>query len=269
MLTRILTSVIGVVVFFAALFGPPPCFQIAVLVVTAVMLYEMYSVLKCGLCVNTIGFLSALVLMLGRVNTGGIYFSEALIIVFMLYLITTVFMHTKKKASEVLSHGFITAYLSIFMSYIIRTSLEFGALGALWVFVIAWITDSGAYFVGVTMGKHKIAPHISPKKSVEGSIGGVVVTVICAAVYYFIIVKVGAQFDTRVLLSFMAMGLVGSVLSQLGDFVASAVKRDSGIKDYGSILPGHGGLMDRFDSVVFIAPFVYYVMALINHFLPL
>ncbi len=269
MLTRILTSAIGIVVFFAALFSPPPFFPIIVLVVTAVMLSEMYSVLKCGAAVNIIGYISALALALARVFAEGVYFAEALVFVFMLYLITAVFLHTKKKANEVLSHGFITAYLGIFMSYIIRTSLEFGALGALWVFVIAWITDSGAYFVGVTMGKHKIAPHISPKKSVEGSIGGVISTVVCAAVYYFIIVKVGTQYDTRVLLSFMAMGLVGSVLSQLGDFVASAVKRDSGIKDYGSILPGHGGLMDRFDSVVFIAPFVYYVMALINHFLPL
>lgn len=269
MLTRILTSAIGIVVFFAALFSPPPFFSVIVLAVLAVMLYEMYSVLKCGAAVNAVGYLSALALAFGMISYGGKYFTAVLALVVMLYLVTAVFLHTKKKANEVLAHGFITAYLSIFMSYIIKTSMEFAALGALWIFVIAWITDSGAYFVGVTMGKHKIAPHISPKKSVEGSIGGVIATVVCSAVYYLIIVKVGTQFDTRVLLCFMAMGFVGSVISQLGDFAASAVKRDSGIKDYGSILPGHGGFMDRFDSVVFIAPFVYYAMSAINHFLPL
>ena len=269
MLTRILTSAVGIVIFFAALFSPPPFFPIIVLLVAGVMLYEMYSVLKCGPAVNIAGAVSALLLAAGVVTSGGKYLAEAIVVAFMIYLITAVFMHTKKKANEVLSHGFVTVFLSIFMSYIIKASLEFGALGALWIFVVAWITDSGAYFVGVTMGKHKIAPHISPKKSVEGSIGGVISTVVCCAVYYLIIVKVGSKFDVRVLLSFMAMGLVGSVISQLGDFVASSIKRDSGIKDYGSILPGHGGLMDRFDSVVFIAPFVYYVMAVINHFLPL
>ncbi len=269
MATRIITSAIGVVVFFVALFAPPPCFSIAVLVVLAVMLYEMYGVLKCGAALNSIGYISALIISLASVTYSGKYFAEGIVLAVMLYLVLTVFLHTKKKAERVLSHGFITIYLSIFMSYIIKMSLEFSALGALWVFVVAWITDSGAYFVGVTMGKHKIAPHISPKKSVEGSVGGVIITVIAAAVYYYIIVKIGTKFDVRVLISFMAMGFVGSILSQFGDFAASAVKRDSEVKDFGTILPGHGGLMDRFDSVVFIAPFVYYTIAAINHFLPL
>lgn len=269
MLTRILTAAVGVVVFFVALFAPLPFFLAAILLVTVAMLYEMYGVLKCTASVNAVGYLSGLMLLLGMTVNGGKYFEAALPFAVMLYLVAAVFVHMRNGAKEVISHGFITAYLSVFMSYIIRTSSEYGVLAVLWVFVIAWISDSGAYFVGVTLGKHKLAPNISPKKSVEGAVGGVLSAVIACGVYYIIVVKIGSAYNTLALISFMTMGLFGSVLSQLGDLAASAVKRASGVKDYGSVLPGHGGFMDRFDSVVYIAPFVYYAFTAINHFLPL
>lgn len=260
MLTRILTSAIGVVVFFAALFAPPKIFMIAIFAVIAIMLYEMYGVLKCGKLVNIVGIISAALLAF---NASALL-PESLVPIIMLYAIAAVLKHGKINARDVLSHGFVTMFITVFMCYIIKLFAEFGALGVLWVFVIAWITDSGAYFAGVFLGKHKLVPHISPKKTVEGAIGGVIACVVAGVVYYVILVNIGGNFSWGVLISLAVMSLVGSVLSQLGDFVASCIKRDSDVKDYGSILPGHGGLMDRFDSVVFIAPFVYYAIMLIN-----
>ncbi len=264
MLTRILTSAIGVVVFFAALFAPTRIFMLAIFAVIAIMLYEMYGVLKCGKLVNAVGAVSAVTAAAAMMYEYGAYVYLSFVLVIMLYTLAAVLKHGKTNARDVLSHGFVTIFITVFMCYIIKLFAAFGALGALWVFVIAWITDSGAYFAGVFLGKHKLVPHISPKKTVEGAIGGVLAAVVAGVVYYIILVNVGSKFSWGVLVSLAAMSLVGSVLSQLGDFVASCIKRDSDVKDYGSILPGHGGLMDRFDSVVFIAPFVYYILTIIN-----
>ncbi|MBS7299322.1 MAG: phosphatidate cytidylyltransferase [Eubacteriales bacterium] len=264
MLTRILTSAIGVVVFFLALFSPPKIFMFVIFAVIAIMLYEMYGVLKCGKFVNCVGVISAVITAFAMVLNTHINMSVAIIPVTMLYLIAVVLKHGKVNARDVLAHGFVTLFITAFMCYIIENFKMFSALGVLWVFVIAWITDSSAYFAGVFLGKHKLVPHISPKKTVEGAIGGVLAAIVAGVVYYIILVNVGTKFSWGALVSYAAMSFVGSLLSQVGDFVASCIKRDCFVKDYGSLLPGHGGLMDRFDSVVFIAPFVYYALTIIN-----
>ena len=264
MLTRILTSAIGVVVFFLALFSPPEIFMLVIFAVIAIMLYEMYSVLKCGKLVNCIGIISAAVTAFAMVLNTSVNMSVALVPIIMLYLIAAVIRHGRVDARDVLTHGFVTLFITAFMCYIIENFKMFSALGVLWVFVIAWITDSGAYFAGVFLGKHKLVPHISPKKTVEGAIGGTLASVVAGVVYYVILVNIGTKFSWGALASYVVMSFVGSLLSQVGDFAASCIKRDCNVKDYGSILPGHGGLMDRFDSVVFIAPFVYYAITIIN-----
>ena len=125
------------------------------------------------------------------------------------------------------------------------------------VFVAAWITDTFAYFTGVFFGRHKLIPKISPKKTVEGAIGGVVFCMIAFVVYGIIVEKlVGVQMNTVKLL---LVGFGMSVVSMLGDLVASSVKRTYGIKDYGNLFPGHGGVLDRFDSIMILAPFLLFV----------
>lgn len=120
-----------------------------------------------------------------------------------------------------------------------------------------WVSDTCAYFSGVTLGKHKIVPHISPKKTWEGCIGGAVGCALAVMIYFDLIIYRLDKFDVNIvifsLLSF-GLGLVMSVMSQLGDWVASLVKRRVGIKDYGNLFPGHGGMMDRFDSAFFTIP---------------
>ena len=119
------------------------------------------------------------------------------------------------------------------------------------IFVAAWGCDTFAYFTGRLFGKHKLAPHLSPKKTVEGSIGGIVFAVICCIIYGFIVsLATGIKANYLVL---ALLGLVLSVVSQIGDLWASLIKREHGIKDYSQMLPGHGGVMDRFDSILAVS----------------
>ena len=119
------------------------------------------------------------------------------------------------------------------------------------VFVAAWMCDVFAYFTGRLLGKHKLAPHLSPKKTVEGSIGGIVFAIIGCILYGFIVEKA-----TDLNASYLTLALIGlslSVISQIGDLFASLIKREHGVKDYSRMLPGHGGVMDRFDSILAIS----------------
>lgn len=147
--------------------------------------------------------------------------------------------------------------------------------GAAWVFVplcISFGSDTFALFAGMLCGKHKLAPHVSPKKTVEGGIGGLLGGVIGMTLFKLVVDSLHLVLTSEppaVLaagpqLSWMAvllLGLAGSVISQIGDLSFSVIKREFGVKDYGKLLPGHGGILDRFDSVTFVAPFVWLVLS--------
>ena len=126
--------------------------------------------------------------------------------------------------------------------------------------VLPWTADAGAYFIGSAMGKHKLCPNISPKKSVEGAVGGVIISVLCTAaaclIFQYWIFPEGVKIHY---FAVILMSLAGAGLSILGDLSFSLVKRGCHIKDLGNVLPGHGGLLDRFDSVIFVVPMVYFV----------
>jgi phosphatidate cytidylyltransferase len=129
------------------------------------------------------------------------------------------------------------------------------------IFISSWISDTCAYLVGVMIGKHKLAPVLSPKKSIEGSVGGIVGAAIFGAVFGAYLDSVLGLSDFTIVLAIV--GGVGSVISQVGDLAASAIKRNHDIKDYGKLIPGHGGIMDRFDSVIFTAPITYFLIILL------
>lgn len=122
-------------------------------------------------------------------------------------------------------------------------------------FIIAYMADTGGFFGGMYFGRHKLAPNLSPKKTVEGAIGGVLAAVLGALIFALIA-------DRSHIVLNLLMGLFGGMISELGDLTASAFKRKMGIKDYSNLIPGHGGVLDRIDSVIFTAPFVYYVIRL-------
>ena len=119
------------------------------------------------------------------------------------------------------------------------------------VFIAAWMCDIFAYFTGRLFGKHKLAPHLSPKKTVEGSIGGILFAIIGCILYGFVVEKVTELNANYITLAIIGLAL--SVISQIGDLWASLIKREHGIKDYSNMLPGHGGVMDRFDSILAIS----------------
>ena len=128
-------------------------------------------------------------------------------------------------------------------------------------FMGAWVSDSGAYFVGTFFGKHKLCPSISPKKTVEGLIGGAVTNALAFAALALFANNYLLDIKLRISV-FAIIGVICCILGLLGDLTASLIKRECGIKDYGNIMPGHGGAMDRFDSVVYIAPFMLFVLTI-------
>ena len=127
------------------------------------------------------------------------------------------------------------------------------------VFIIAFCTDIFAYFTGMLIGKHKLCPTLSPKKTIEGAVGGMVGAMVFSVFFGHFFLEAGHALDIR----FVLMALIGSVMAQLGDLSASAFKRQMGIKDYGNLIPGHGGILDRFDSVLFVAPYLYFYIAIV------
>ena len=183
-------------------------------------------------------------------------------------LIDAVFTHKTEKeitlyqVSAVIFGG---AILPLFLTAIVGLKQESdGKFYVLMPFIIAFITDAGAYFTGVFFGKHPAFPKISPKKTVEGCIGGFVIGIAAMAVYG-VILHYAAGFSVR--FPVIALyGLIGAVATELGDLVFSLIKRIFGLKDYGQLLPGHGGILDRFDSMFFAAPVIYMLSGLLPAF---
>jgi phosphatidate cytidylyltransferase len=130
-----------------------------------------------------------------------------------------------------------------------------GAWFVLYVFAVTWITDTGAYFTGMRWGKRPLAPRLSPKKTVEGAIGGLAAATAMSLAWGM---WIGLPWWHCLFL-----GPVLGFLAQVGDLCESAIKRDLGIKDFGTLLPGHGGILDRFDSLLFTAPIAYYYLVMV------
>lgn len=150
--------------------------------------------------------------------------------------------------------GFMSLYIiAAFMALLFLRDSQSGAYTYLLIFIGAWVTDSFAYFTGILFGKHKLIPEISPKKTIEGSIGG---TLFCGGAFmlYGVAIAHFVESANRMNLALLFVyGIVVSVVSQVGDLSLSAVKRHYGIKDFGKIFPGHGGILDRFDSILAVS----------------
>lgn len=250
MLTRILTSIVGIVLFLAVIFAPPVVLYVALFLVGAEMLYETYRVMDAKWQLQAVGFLAEILLfVIFFANRVGIAFYGAIF----LFVTAVVVLWGKSNSKDVLSLGMITLYITGAVLSLVVLRANFNVYVLLLPFIIAWLSDTGAYFTGYFFGKHKLAPEMSPKKTVEGAIGGIIFASVATVVYGLLLF---GSFYTIGMIKYAIVGAVGSVASQVGDLAASCIKRDFGKKDYGALLPGHGGLMDRFDSVLFAAPYV-------------
>ena len=194
-----------------------------------------------------------------------LYLFLAVIMILAAFMFLYVMTFPKYRAEQIMCAFFDVVYAPVMLSciYLVR-SLPYGIYSVWMIFISSWICDTCAYIVGMLIGKHKMVPKLSPKKSIEGAVGGVVGAAIVGALYgYFIVESVITE--QNVTWAFVLISAVGAVISQIGDLAASAIKRNHDIKDYGKLIPGHGGVMDRFDSVIFTAPMIYLLVLVLIH----
>ena len=188
----------------------------------------------------------AVLLDFGRYGTLAIIFGLVLI------MFVYVFTYPEFEAKQVMPAMFGIVYVAVMLSFIYLTRALPGGKFHVWlIFLCSWGCDTCAYCVGMLIGKHKMAPVLSPKKSVEGAVGGVAGAALLGVIY--------AAATQGPILKYAVICAVGALISMVGDLAASAIKRNQGIKDYGKLIPGHGGILDRFDSVIFTAPVIYFL----------
>ena len=191
---------------------------------------------------------------------------EHLVMFFILYLLLLMMLYVlqfPKFNTEQIAIAFLGLfYVSVMLSYIYQVRILEDGAWIIWLaFIGAWGSDTCAYCVGILIGKHKVTPKLSPKKSLEGCIGGVLGAALIGFIYAAAIQDYVTEIQNPQLM-FAVIGAASSVISQIGDLAASAIKRNHNIKDYGRLIPGHGGILDRFDSIIFTAPIVYYLTVL-------
>lgn len=187
-----------------------------------------------------------------------------IVIAFIVYLFVYVFRFPGYHGRDVMAACFSFLYGPVMLSflYLTREGLPMGKYLVWFIFLCSWGSDTCAYAVGVLFGRHKMTPKLSPKKSVEGAVGGIVGAALLFMLYLYLTERYFGMAQYISMAGAAALGAVGALVSMVGDLAASAIKRDYGIKDYGKLIPGHGGIMDRFDSVIIVTPLIYIGLSL-------
>ena len=179
-----------------------------------------------------------------------------IIAAFILLMTAYVFTFPKFKAEQVMAGFFSFVYAPVLLSFVYRSrELPYGIFMYALIFVCSSVCDTCALAAGMAFGKHKMAPVLSPKKTVEGAVGGVIGSAVCSLLLAFLAGRLYPEAAFGAV--FVIIGICGSLVGMVGDLAASAIKRNHGIKDYGNLIPGHGGIMDRVDSILFTAPLIY------------
>ena len=190
----------------------------------------------------------------------------AIVLTLIAFLFTYVFSFPRYQASQTMAALFSYLYAPVMLSfiYLTREGFAHGNYLVWFIFLCSWGSDTCAYAVGVLIGRHKMTPKLSPKKSVEGAVGGVVGASLLFILYAHFAVNRYSEAELPLFLV-AVLGALGALVSMVGDLAASAIKRDHGIKDYGKLIPGHGGIMDRFDSVIIAAPLIFIGLMLLTY----
>lgn len=269
MKVRILSGIVLVIIMASALFCGSWYLYLLCLGISLIGMYELYRIIgKEKSLLAGVGYLSSVLYYACIVFGYEQYGMLVIVFCFMAVMSIYVFTFPKYNSQDVMLVFFGLIYVTVMLSYICKVRMMEDGIYIVWlIFITSWINDTFAYFTGVFLGKHKMTPVLSPKKSVEGAVGGIVGATVLGAVYgYFVSGHMSGLMGNPVV-TFAVAGLVGAILAIVGDLAASAVKRDHNIKDYGKLIPGHGGIMDRFDSVIFTAPAVYWAVFIINNIL--
>ena len=263
--TRLLSGILLVIIALITVITGGNLLFLVLLAVSLIGMTELYKVF--GIEKKPPGIIGYLFALL---YYGLLYFEPLLpgeslnwfMMSFMAFLIcqmaVLVFAYPRYNTQQIMAAFFGMFYVAVMLSYIYQIRILPGGIFTVWlVLVCSWGWDTCAYCVGMLIGKHKMAPILSPKKSVEGGIGGILGAALIGVLYGLAINYWGdAGADV---LSYAVIGAAGGAISQIGYLAASAIKRYHNIKDYGKLIPGHGGILDRFDSVIFTAPIIYYL----------
>ncbi|MDE6405371.1 MAG: phosphatidate cytidylyltransferase [Lachnospiraceae bacterium] len=269
--TRLLSGILLVVIALAVLLAGGALLAVVVFGISVIAYRELPAAckvrgegmepgapVKVGL-VMTLVYYAVICLALAR-DTSMVYAAVVMAVVaaFLAFLFVYVFTFPKYHANQIMSAMFSFLYGPVMLSFLflLREGLDDGIYLVWLVFLASWGSDTCAYCVGVLIGKHKMTPKLSPKKSIEGAVGGVLGAAVLFVLYAHFVINQYTMITLSLPLA-AALGAVGALVSMVGDLAASAVKRDHGIKDYGKLIPGHGGIMDRFDSVIVAAPIVF------------
>lgn len=280
MAVRIISAVVAIplLLFFIICGGLP--LRAAVLVLSLVGMGELYKAVSGKFkAVHFVGFALEVVyaFCMSKIHILGVddfgfdlywllIFFGAIVAAMLAVLLVLVFRHKTNNIHD----GAITIFGFLYVGVLLSLICEIRdcELAFAWLpFIFAFGSDTGAYFIGSKFGKHKLCPELSPKKSVEGAVGGVVTVAIMTVIYLLVCSKMLPSFaefaSAEGIAVFVVFSVIGAVLSQIGDLAASSIKRFTGIKDYGKIMPGHGGVLDRFDSVLFTLPVVFAAMVFV------
>ncbi len=259
--TRLISGIILVIIALATIIPGGPVLYVTLLAISLIGMQELYRAMKVREknfnFLELAGYAGAVCYYLSLLK-GGELPQMALMFALVLLMAVYVFTYPTYHADQIMSAMFGILYVAVMLSYIYKTRcLEGGGWLVGLIFLSSWGSDTCAYCVGMLLGKHKMAPKLSPKKSVEGGIGGIVGAALLGAIFALAANKItGAGVNPG---QYAIICGVGGMISQIGDLAASAIKRNHDIKDYGKLIPGHGGILDRFDSVIFTAPIIYYL----------
>ena len=258
--TRLISGIVLVIIALATIISGSWILFFTLLAVSLIGMRELYKVMKVSdehvTVLELVGYLGAVLYYIAMKADFGDYGTMAIIISMILILFVYVFGYPKYHAEQVMAAFFGVVYVAVMLSFIYLTrSLPDGKFLVWLIFLCSWGCDTCAYCVGMLIGKHKMAPVLSPKKSIEGAVGGVAGAALLGVIY--------AAATQGKMAEYALICAVGALISMVGDLAASAIKRNQNIKDYGKLIPGHGGILDRFDSVIITAPVIYYLAKMI------
>ena len=266
-LTRLISGILLLAFTFVTMFFGGQLLLVTLFMISLLGLYELYKVMKFeDTPLACVGYLGAFAWYLNIDTKPNVILDikvpELMIfsIVVVAALLVFVVKYPKYSANQLFSTIFGIFYIPVMISFIFKTreTIAFGQWLAWMVYVSSWGSDTCAYAVGRLFGKHKLAPDLSPKKSIEGAIGGIVGSALIGVIFGLIMSNFTGKSENLIII-FAVIGGLGSVISQIGDLAASGIKRNYDIKDYGHIIPGHGGILDRYDSIIITAPIVYFL----------
>lgn len=254
MKTRVLSAIIGIPLLLGIIYAGGFYIQGFFIILGLVALFEFYRMMSVAsfVPVKIPGYLLLILFMLSPLCLEQL--PEVILLLLIPILFYAVFYYPKVNINSIALSFFGAFYIGFLLSFGLRMAdLRYSFWIILLSLLLTWASDIGGYFAGTIWGKHKMAPLLSPNKTWEGSIGGVILTILVPFVFAYF-----SEFTSLGFAYALLLGITASIAAQIGDLFMSSVKRNFGVKDTGNILPGHGGVLDRFDSYLLVLPIVYY-----------